>query len=392
MNTHKILLLLSLFITGCCLAQSKSKAIKLYDAGNAAFAVKDYKTADSLFSLSLELEPHPDSYYNRAMCRRKMNDFKGYCVDLGGASNMGDKDSYNLFWKDCAKTDTLLTPKGIEKPSISNFKLAEFITTYRYNNNIEHEKYDEESSLLLSYFIKDQDTIYRDGHEIKAATFQSDDSLLFDFIKKTKFADWVQTNHMSGKIILTLIINESGKIDNIAVLRSIKNEFEDGLIKELYNLPSAKPATIADKNVKYQKVLSIIFAKNLIYPSTTEIGTKKIVKQLPLVDKSEMGKNNEVMPEFPGGPMAMMKYISKNLNYPQFAKEAGLSGKCFLRFVVNKNGAICNVDAMRGVPGCIECDVEAIKVIYSMPRWTPGMQNGKAVPVFFNLPINFNLR
>jgi protein TonB len=100
----------------------------------------------------------------------------------------------------------------------------------------------------------------------------------------------------------------------------------------------------------------------------------------------------EEMPEFPGGPMEMMKYIQKNISYPQMAKEAGLSGKCFLKFVVNGNGNISDVQVLKGVPGCSECDKEAIRVVKSMPNWKAGKQNGRSVPVFFNLPINFQLR
>jgi protein TonB len=100
----------------------------------------------------------------------------------------------------------------------------------------------------------------------------------------------------------------------------------------------------------------------------------------------------EEMPEFPGGPQEMMKYIQKNIQYPQMAKEAGLSGKCFLKFVVNGNGNITDVQVLKGVPGCQECDREAIRVVKSMPNWKAGKQNGRSVPVFFNLPINFQLR
>ena len=100
----------------------------------------------------------------------------------------------------------------------------------------------------------------------------------------------------------------------------------------------------------------------------------------------------EEMPEFPGGAMEMMKYIQKNIQYPQMAKEAGLSGKCFLKFVVNGSGNITDVQVLKGVPGCGECDREAIRVVKSMPNWKAGKQNGRSVSVFFNLPINFQLK
>lgn len=120
-----------LFVALCYQAQPKSKAVKLYDAGNSAFAKNDYRKADSLFTLSLDLEPHPDAYYNRAVCRRKLGDSKGYCMDMGAASRIGDNEAYKIFWKQCAKLDTVLTPKENEQVTISSFKSAEFKVTYK---------------------------------------------------------------------------------------------------------------------------------------------------------------------------------------------------------------------------------------------------------------------
>jgi periplasmic protein TonB len=100
----------------------------------------------------------------------------------------------------------------------------------------------------------------------------------------------------------------------------------------------------------------------------------------------------EEMPEFPGGPQEMMKYIQKNIQYPAMAREAGISGKCFLKFVVNGDGAISDVQILKGVAGCPDCDKEAMRVVKSMPKWKAGKQNGRTVPVYFNLPINFTIK
>jgi protein TonB len=100
----------------------------------------------------------------------------------------------------------------------------------------------------------------------------------------------------------------------------------------------------------------------------------------------------EEMPEFPGGTMEMMKYIQKNIQYPAMAREAGISGKCFLKFVVNGDGAISDVQILKSVAGCPDCDKEAMRVVKSMPKWKAGKQNGRAVSVFFNLPINFTIK
>ena len=95
--------------------------------------------------------------------------------------------------------------------------------------------------------------------------------------------------------------------------------------------------------------------------------------------------------EFPGGYPAMMKYIKQNIQYPSMAREANISGKCFLRFVVSEGGEISNVEVMKGVPGCSECDREAVRVVKSMPKWKAAKMTGKSVKCFFTLPINFKI-
>lgn len=100
----------------------------------------------------------------------------------------------------------------------------------------------------------------------------------------------------------------------------------------------------------------------------------------------------EEQAEFPGGTAAMYKYIQQNVQYPAMAREAGITGKCFLKFVVNETGEISNVEVLKGVPGCSECDREAIRVVKSMPKWKAAKMTGKSVKCFFNLPINFKIQ
>lgn len=98
----------------------------------------------------------------------------------------------------------------------------------------------------------------------------------------------------------------------------------------------------------------------------------------------------ESMPEFPGGAEAMMAFIAKNMKYPPMARESGIQGRVFVNFVVEPNGSVSNVKVLRGIGG--GCDEEAIRVVESMPKWTPGRQRGKAVRVSFNLPVRFTLQ
>ena len=97
----------------------------------------------------------------------------------------------------------------------------------------------------------------------------------------------------------------------------------------------------------------------------------------------------EVMPQFPGGQIAMMKYIMENMKYPKQAMKEGIQGRVTVSFIVEKDGRVSNVRLLRSVQPLL--DKEAVRVVKSMPKWSPGKHNGKPVRVRFNLPVMFKL-
>lgn len=98
----------------------------------------------------------------------------------------------------------------------------------------------------------------------------------------------------------------------------------------------------------------------------------------------------EQMPSFPGGPSALMKYLSENVRYPVVAQENGVQGRVVVSFVVEKDGHITDVKVVRSVDPSL--DKEAARVVKSMPSWIPGKQNGSAVRVKYNVPVSFKLQ
>ena len=92
-------------------------------------------------------------------------------------------------------------------------------------------------------------------------------------------------------------------------------------------------------------------------------------------------------PSFPGGDGELRKYLKENTHYPTEALENGIQGRVFVSFVVNKEGDITDVKVAR--PANPSLEKEAIRVVSSMPKWTPGKQRGKAVKASFTIPINF---
>lgn len=95
----------------------------------------------------------------------------------------------------------------------------------------------------------------------------------------------------------------------------------------------------------------------------------------------------EQMPSFPGGDLALLKFINENVKYPY--QDEQVQRAVILRFVIEKDSTISNVDVMRSIDPI--CDKEAVRVIKSMPKWIPGKQNNEPVRVYYTLPVRFRL-
>ena len=113
-------------------------------------------------------------------------------------------------------------------------------------------------------------------------------------------------------------------------------------------------------------------------------------EEKPKEVKEEIHTLVEQMPQFPGGDAALMKYLSSHINYPPMAAENGVQGKVILQFVVEKDGRVGEVKIARSVDK--DLDKEAIRVVKSLPKFTPGRQNGYPVRVWYTLPVNFKLQ
>lgn len=107
-------------------------------------------------------------------------------------------------------------------------------------------------------------------------------------------------------------------------------------------------------------------------------------------EKDEIIIFAEQQPSFPGGINAFYEYVGKNLEYPRQAIKQGREGKVFVQFVVNKDGSLTDIQVIKGIGD--HCDAEAIRVLKTAPRWSPGKQRGKPVRVRMVIPITFKLR
>ncbi len=110
----------------------------------------------------------------------------------------------------------------------------------------------------------------------------------------------------------------------------------------------------------------------------------------PKVEESKVFEVVEQMPSFPGGDVALMQYLSKNIKYPPVAEEMGIQGRVICTFVVERDGSVSDIRIARSVDPSL--DKEAIRVVSGMPKWIPGRQNGQSVRVKYTLPVTFRLQ
>ena len=129
--------------------------------------------------------------------------------------------------------------------------------------------------------------------------------------------------------------------------------------------------------------------RNVTRTLKEEVVVEKPIEK-PKEVKEEIFKSVEQMPQFPGGDAALMKFLSSHINYPPMAAENNVQGKVVVQFVVDKTGKVGEVKVVRSVDK--DLDREAVRVCKSLPKFTPGRQNGQAVRVWYTLPVTFKLQ
>ena len=132
--------------------------------------------------------------------------------------------------------------------------------------------------------------------------------------------------------------------------------------------------------------------------TVTAEADEKVKKEAPITtdvkqqeetgnEQAEVFDKVDEVPQFPGGFAGLMQYLKTNVRYPEDAKEAGAQGNVIVSFIVEKDGSISNARVTK--PTNSSLDEEALRVVITMPKWTPGKQNGEAVRAKFSLPVSF---
>ncbi|MGE0088001.1 MAG: energy transducer TonB [Bacteroidales bacterium] len=254
-----------------------------------------------------------------------------------------------------------------------------FLKDFKYNLNPgEHQKL----SVILSKNANYHFFNYNDYNKLVEFKLVNKDQEIFPTkitIKHKNILDMEYKLTESG--IYTIIINNTTdkKRESIILLTM---DGDDNLLK---TLASADVKEVTDKNVDCEEIV-IINSSNENANSQnkqTEIAEDElfiIVEQMPKFGNTNDDKESEKL---------FREFIAKQIIYPEEAKAKNIQGTVYVTFVVDKEGYIRNAKIARGVHPAL--DQEALRVVYSSPRWKAGMQRGQNVNVSYTMPITFEL-
>ena len=192
-----------------------------------------------------------------------------------------------------------------------------------------------------------------------------------------------------------------GSIDTTVELADIKDieeqVKEENIIRETEPVapPPVLKATIKftppviteDENVREdEQMASIATVEGVDDPDAVDIAELQEHKVIVAEKEPEVYMNVEQMPQFPGGDRELLNFLHSNIRYPQIALENGIQGRVVLKFVINADGSVGDISILQGIDRTL--NEEAIRVVKTMPKWSPGRQNGRAVRVFYTVPID----
>jgi TonB family protein len=199
--------------------------------------------------------------------------------------------------------------------------------------------------------------------------FSGGEKAMFQYLSENiQYPRVAQENGIEGTVYIGFVINTDGKLANITVKRGVPGGCTEESVRVIRNMPNWIPGKHKGEFVRVNFTLPIKFKLDDPDPIYTTLDT---------------------MPSYPEGEKAMFQYLAKNVKYSAYARENGYHGTVKVNFVVNSDGSLSNFVIQNSVGG--GCDEEVLRVIRLMPKWIPGVKNGKKVAAYYTLPMKFSL-
>jgi TonB family protein len=309
---------------------------------------------------------------NYPLIATKMNDSLGY-----GRSTLVDFDGKNLL------DSTYNSIKYTHDPNMY-FVVGDFNSKLKILNladkKLSSENYRQITWMLNNYYILQKEKEYLIVNQKMEKVFSSDKSIREPV--NVHYIAYHKSKVLKGKMIALM-----DDYKYFPVFTAI-NEYGDTASidpRKFENIPLKTPEKKVEEKFS-EPIKEIVVTKEM---GILEENPKPVetIKEQDL--SVEIQNFAEQMPLFPGGIEAMNEYIGKNLKYPVVAMENGIEGKVIVTCVVEKDGSLTECKVAKGIGG--GCDEEALKLVKSFPKFTPGKQKGEPVRVQYTLPVKFKL-
>jgi protein TonB len=220
--------------------------------------------------------------------------------------------------------------------------------------------------------------------------------------KKTPSADLNKKTglHLSIGLVISLAVItlafewRSYDGQNLVDLGTVDDDFED-----VMEIPPTEQPPPPPPKIQQPEIIEVPdeeeIEEDIEIDLDVEITEDTQIEEMVFEEAPEEEATDEIFmvvedqPEPQGGMAAFYEYVGKNMKYPSQARRMGIEGKVFVQFVVDKDGSISQVQAIKGIGA--GCDEEAVRVLREAPKWKPGKQRGRPVRVRMVLPITFKL-
>jgi len=225
--------------------------------------------------------------------------------------------------------------------------------------------------------------------------FPGGDIALLKFLSENiNYPEEAAEQGIQGRVVLRFVIKANGSIGKIEVFKSLYPKCDEEAIRVVKMMPKWIPAKQNGKPTNIYYHLPVVFK----IPKNVPVNKTDSVQDIPVISQEKYYSKDstqiiyskvETMPQFPGGDMALLKFLSKNINYPREAIMNEIQGRVALRFTVTPDGSIENIEIQKSLYPI--CDREALRVVKKMPKWIPGKQDGIPVYVDYTLLITLSL-
>lgn len=225
----------------------------------------------------------------------------------------------------------------------------------------------------------ENDTIYLSSEQLPE--FPGGQQAMFQYIAdNVEYPVFARMNGIQGRTICQFVVNKSGSLSDIKVIKSSgNNELDEEAVHVISSMPKWIPGRSAGEIVRVKYTIPVTFKIAAAQPANDSLVFSSDTTIYAIVNQ---------MPEFPGGQQALFDYLSKNIRYPD--KANGAQGRVIVTFVVEQDGSISNVVIAKS-SGNKWLDQEGIRLVKSMPKWKPGRLKGKIVRVKYCVPITFSI-